>query len=164
MRGVRAVPRGRGVRPARLIRVPHVLHVPAEAPAYGLLRIVAGFLLLWHGTQKLLGFPPLPPGVKIPPFILYVAGPIELIGGALVLIGLFTSCAAFVCSGLMGAAYWMAHGTKALLPAQNGGELAVIYCFTFLFISSQGGGIWSLDSLRGARGSPSATGRPPPPG
>jgi putative oxidoreductase len=118
------------------------------------LRIVAGFLFLWHGTQKLLGYPPLPPGVKIPPFILYVAGPIELIGGTLILLGLFTRWAALVASGLMAAAYWMAHGPKALLPLQNGGELAVLYCFLFLFLSTQGSGIWSLDSLR--KGKPPA--------
>ena len=125
-----------------------------QPQAYALLRIVAGFLFLWHGTQKLLGYPPLPPGVKIPPFILYVAGPIELIGGTLILLGLFTRWAALVASGLMAAAYWMAHGPKALLPLQNGGELAVLYCFLFLFLSTQGSGIWSLDSLR--KGKPPA--------
>lgn len=116
--------------------------------AYALMRIVAGFLFLWHGSQKLLGFPmPLPDGV--PAFIIYVAGPIELVGGTLVMIGFFTRWAAFLCSGLMAAAYWMAHGTKALWPIQNGGELAALYCFVFLFISTQGGGLWSLDGARG---------------
>ena len=113
---------------------------------YALMRIVAGFLFLWHGAQKLFGFPSaMPPGV--PPFITYIAGPIELIGGILIMIGLFTPWAAFLASGLMASAYWMAHGTKALLPIQNDGELAVIYCFVFLFIASYGGGIWSIDSL-----------------
>ena len=69
--------------------------------------------------------------------------------GILVMIGLFTGWAAFLCSGLMAAAYWMAHGTQALLPIQNMGELAVLYCFTFLYISSQGFGIWSVDAARG---------------
>ena len=114
---------------------------------YALLRIVAGFLFLWHGSQKLFDFPGgMPPGV--PAFITYVAGPIELIGGILIMIGLFTRYAAFLASGQMAAAYWMAHGMKALLPLQNNGELAVLYCFVFLFIATQGGGIWSVDALK----------------
>lgn len=113
---------------------------------YALMRFVAGFLYLWHGSQKLFGFPSgMPAGV--PAFIIYVAGPIELIGGILIMIGLFTHWAAFITSGQMAFAYWMAHGTKALLPLQNNGELAVLYCFVFLFIAAQGGGIWSVDSL-----------------
>ncbi len=113
-----------------------------------LLRIVAGFLFLWHGTQKLLGYPPLPPGIQIPGFITWIGSPIELIGGALILVGLFTRWAAFVAAGMMAAAYWMGHGTKALLPLVNGGELAALYCFVFLFLSARGSGIWSIDSLR----------------
>lgn len=114
---------------------------------YALMRIVAGFLFLWHGVQKLFGFPSgMPAGV--PAFITYVAGPIELLGGILVMIGLFTSWAAFLASGLMACAYWMAHGTKALLPLQNNGELAALYCFVFLFIAAQGSGIWSIDAIR----------------
>ncbi len=115
--------------------------------AYALLRIVAGFLFLWHGAQKLFGIPTPIPG-EVPVFITYVAGPIELVCGFLVMIGLFTRWSAFLASGEMAAAYWMAHGTKALLPLQNGGELAVLYCFVFLFISTQGGGRWSVDSAR----------------
>jgi putative oxidoreductase len=124
---------------------------PFAAHTYAAMRIVVGFLFLWHGTQKLLGFPDgLPAGV--PPFILYVAGPIELVGGALVMIGLFTGWAAFLSSGLMAAAYWIGHGTKALLPLQNQGELAAIYCFVFLFIAAKGSGIWSVDaSLSGGK-------------
>jgi putative oxidoreductase len=115
--------------------------------SYALLRIVAGFLFLWHGSQKLFAFPVgMPPGA--PSFIMYGAGPIELICGILVMIGLFTQFAAFLASGEMAFAYWMAHGTKALLPLQNHGELAVIYCFVFLFIASYGSGIWSVDALR----------------
>jgi putative oxidoreductase len=78
-----------------------------------------------------------------------VAGPIELIGGILVMIGLFTSPAAFLSSGLMAAAYWMAHGFQGLLPIQNHGELAALYCFAFLFIAARGAGIWSVDASRG---------------
>lgn len=114
---------------------------------YALMRIVAGFLFLWHGAQKLFGIPrAMPEGV--PAYIIYIAGPIELIGGTLIMIGLFTRWTAFLASGLMAAAYWIAHGTKAVLPIVNGGELAALYCFLFLFISTQGGGIWSLDAAR----------------
>jgi len=119
-----------------------------ESQTYAALRIVAGFLLLWHGAQKLFGFPaPMP--MEAPAFIIYVAGPIELIGGALVMVGLLTRWAAFLCSGLMAAAYWMAHGRNALFPIENGGELAALYCFVFLFISAKGAGIWSVDGSRG---------------
>jgi putative oxidoreductase len=119
-----------------------------QPQAYALLRIVAGFLFLWHGMQKLFGFPAAPPP-DIPPFVKFVAGPIELAGGALVMLGLFTRPAAFLCSGLMASAYWMAHGTAHALPLLNHGELAALYCFVFLFLAAQGHGIWSLDGLRG---------------
>jgi len=119
----------------------------SEPKMYALLRIVTGFLFLWHGSQKLFGFPgEIPPGA--PTFILYVAGPIELLGGTFVLVGLFTRWAAFLCSGLMAFAYWIGHGTKALLPITNGGELPTLYCFAFLLISTRGAGIWSIDAAR----------------
>lgn len=123
------------------------------AQSYALMRIVTGFLFLWHGTQKLLGFPP---GGEMPAFIKWVAGSIELAGGALVMLGLFTRPAAFLCSGLMAAAYWMAHGTNALLPILNKGELAALYCFVFLLISTKGSGIWSLDGVLNTKPSPGA--------
>jgi putative oxidoreductase len=88
--------------------MPSFMHA-YTAQAYALMRIATGFLFLWHGTQKLFGFPGTPH--QVPPFIAYVAGPIELIGGSLVMIGLFAGWAAFLCSGLMAVAYWMAHGT-----------------------------------------------------
>ena len=118
---------------------------------YALMRIMAGLLFLWHGMQKLFGFPK-EMVADVPAFVIYVAGPIELVGGILIAIGLFTRWSAFVCSGLMAAAYWMAHGTKAFLPLLNQGELAVLYCFVFLFISSHGAGKWSADAARGATG------------
>ncbi len=119
-----------------------------SSQTYALMRIIAGFLFFSHGCQKIFGFPgTMPPGV--PPFIIYGAGSIELIGGALIMIGLFTRWAAFICSGEMAVAYWMAHGTKALFPVVNGGELAVIYCFVFLFIAAQGAGLWSVDAAQG---------------
>ena len=114
---------------------------------YALLRIVTGFLFIWHGSQKLFSFP-VDAMAGVPAFITYGAGGIELVGGVLVMIGLFTRWAAFICSGTMAVAYWMAHGLNALFPIQNGGELAALYCFIFLFLSSQGPGIWSIDAIR----------------
>ncbi len=116
---------------------------------YAFLRMVTGFLFLWHGSQKLLGFPGEAPA-GAPAFIIYTAGPVELVGGFLVLIGLFTRWSAFLCSGLMAVAYWLAHGTQSFLPLLNGGELAALYTFVFLFISAHGPGIWSVDSARQA--------------
>ena len=128
--------------------MPSFMHAYAQH-AYALMRIVTGFLLLWHGTQKLLSVP-VPPPPQLPSFVINVAGPIELIGGTLVMIGLFAGWAAFLCSGLMAFAYWMVHGTQALFPIQNMGELAALYCFVFLYISSHGSGIWSVDAARKA--------------
>ena len=119
-----------------------------EGETYALMRIVVGFLFLWHGMQKLLGFPPLPEGVEVPAFITWIAGPIELVGGLFVMIGLQTRWAAFLCSGLMAFAYWMGHGTHALLPIVNKGELAAAYCFVFLYIAAHGAGRWSADGPR----------------
>lgn len=110
--------------------------------SYALLRIVTGFLFLWHGAQKLLGFPaefPYPLSTMST-----AAGGIELVGGTLVMIGLFTRPAAFICSGTMAVAYWMAHGSKSFWPLLNGGELAAFYCFAFLYIACRGTGIWGL--------------------
>ncbi|MEZ5559211.1 MAG: DoxX family protein [Pseudomonadales bacterium] len=115
-----------------------------EAQSYALLRMVTGFLFIWHGSQKLFGFP-LEGFPNMPGFIQYGAGGIELLGGTLVMIGLLTRPAAFICSGTMAVAYWMAHGTRALFPISNGGELAVLFCFAFLFIAARGAGIWSID-------------------
>ena len=112
---------------------------------YAVLRIVTGFLFLWHGSQKLFGWPG--GGADgAPALVVYVAGPIELIGGVLLIFGLMVRPVSFLCSGLMAAAYWMAHGTEALLPILNHGELAMLYCFLFLFIAAEGAGIWSLDN------------------
>ncbi len=118
-----------------------------SAQTYSSMRIVAGLLFLCHGAQKLFGFPvPIPAGA--PAFIVYVAGSIEFFGGILIAIGLFTNWAAFLCAGQMAAAYWIGHGTKAFFPLVNQGELAVLYCFVFLYISANGPGIWSVDAAR----------------
>ncbi|MBC7901567.1 MAG: DoxX family protein [Saprospiraceae bacterium] len=114
-----------------------------------ILRIITGFLFLWHGSQKLFAFPPDTSGMMpspLPPIIL-IAGILEFFGGLLILFGLLTRPVAFLLSGLMAVAYFMGHGLLAFLPLQNGGELAVLYCFVFLFFSVAGGGEWSLDRL-----------------
>jgi putative oxidoreductase len=116
-----------------------------EQQIYAILRIVTGFLFLWHGSQKLLGFPH--SSHPAPPFLEYGAGSIELFGGILVMIGLWTRWAAFISSGTMAYAYWSAHGLHAVLPLLNGGELAFIYCFLFLFIAARGPGVFSIDQL-----------------
>ena len=112
--------------------------------AYALLRIVTGFLFLCHGAQKLFGFPA-SAREGSPLWITYGAGPIELIGGTLVLIGLLTRPAAFICSGTMAVAYFYAHAPRDPFPLNNGGELAALYCFVFLYIACRGPGIWSAD-------------------
>jgi putative oxidoreductase len=111
---------------------------------YALLRIFSGFLFLWHGAQKFFDFPIEYPYGPLNP-MMTVAGAIELLGGILIMIGLFTRPAAFICSGTMAVAYWMAHGMNNFFPIANGGELAVMFCFVFLFIAARGAGIWSLD-------------------
>jgi putative oxidoreductase len=118
-----------------------------QPKALSLLRFFAGFLMLWHGTQKLFAFPPSEFKGEMPAFIQYGAGGIEFIGGILIMIGLFTRWSSFLLSGTMAVAYWIAHGTKAFLPIENKGELAVLYCFVYLFLFFAGGGEWSLDNL-----------------
>jgi putative oxidoreductase len=117
---------------------------------YALLRIVAGILFMAHGTQKLFGWPGGSPPVEIAS-MMGVAGIIELVAGFLIAIGLFASWAAFIASGEMAVAYFMAHVPNGWAPILNQGELAVLYCFLFLYIASQGAGIWSVDAARGSR-------------
>jgi len=112
------------------------------------LRIVVALLFMQHGGQKLFGYPP---GGHFPaplPPLLKVAGVLELAGGALILIGFLTRPAAFILSGQMAVAYFKVHAFNGsgLWPAQNGGELAVIYCFVFLYLAAAGGGRWSVDA------------------
>lgn len=110
-------------------------------------RIVAAFLFMQHGGQKLLGFP-VPQRAPFDLFSLSgAAGMLELFGGALLLIGLFTRSAAFLLSGLMAFAYFIAHAPRGFWPIANGGELAVLYCFLFLYLACAGGGSWSVDRL-----------------
>lgn len=112
------------------------------------LRIVAGFLLMQHGMQKLLGLPaPMPTGT-VPLLSLFgFVGVLELGGGLLLLLGLFTRPVAFVLSGLLAAAYFMAHAPQGFWPLLNQGELAALYSFVFLYLAVAGGGAWALDRL-----------------
>ena len=110
--------------------------------AYTLLRVIAGLLFAVHGAQKILG---VLGGTKMPLASMPgVAGIIELVGGILIAIGLFTSWAAFLASGLMAFAYFMAHAPQGFWPHANKGELAVLYCFIFLYIACRGGGRYSV--------------------
>ena len=111
------------------------------------LRIMTGFLFLWHGSQKLFGFPPSGKEVgELSAFMIF-SGSLEFFGGILILLGLFTRSAAFILSGMMAVAYFTAHSLNAFLPIVNKGELAVLYCFIFFYLFFAGGGIWSLDNL-----------------
>jgi putative oxidoreductase len=118
-----------------------------------LVRIVAAFGFLTHGTQKLFGVPALEPrnGVELMS-MMGLAGAIETAGGALLLIGLFTRPVAFLCAGQMAAAYFMVHAPQSFWPLLNGGELASVYCFLFLYLSAAGAGPLSVDAMmRGSR-------------
>ena len=114
------------------------------------LRIVAGLMFMLHGTQKLLSFPDpsMPVNPNGPP-LLKVAGFIELVGGALIALGLLTSIAAIIASGEMAVAYFKAHYPDGFWPTMNHGELAVLYCFVFLYLAFAGPGPWSLDAIIG---------------
>ena len=114
-----------------------------------ILRIIAGLLILQFGMAKLFGFPYVEMFKSVQLFSLYgLAGTIELVGGALLVIGLFTRPAAFILSGEMAAAYFIAHFPKGFIPLLNGGNEAVIYCFVFLYFVFAGPGPWSLDAVR----------------
>jgi putative oxidoreductase len=111
-----------------------------------ILRIIAALLFLAHGIQKIFGFPnplqnPLTP-------LIGTQGGIEIIGGALLLIGLFTRPVAFLLSGNMAVAYFMSHATRSFFPSANGGDAAILYCFVFFFLVFAGGGSWSIDAAR----------------
>jgi putative oxidoreductase len=111
-----------------------------------ILRIVAALIFMAHGTQKLLGFPP---GDRPQPelfSLIGLAGALELFGGILLVLGLFTRPVAFILSGEMAVAYWMAHAPQSFFPIVNGGDSAILYCFVFLYLAVAGGGAWSLDN------------------
>ncbi|HEY8616839.1 DoxX family protein [Phenylobacterium sp.] len=115
-----------------------------------LLRIITALLFIEHATMKFFAFPAAMPGPGGPlPPIIVAAGVIELLGGGLIALGLFTRPAAFIASGTMAAAYFMAHATQGFWPALNHGEAAIMFCFIFLYLVFAGPGSWSLDALRG---------------
>jgi putative oxidoreductase len=119
---------------------PHVL---------SLLRIVTALLFLEHGTMKLLGFPP--SQFSPPLFSLFgAAGMMELVGGLLLVVGLFTRPVAFLLAGEMAVAYFMAHASQSFFPIINQGEAAILFCFVFLYVTAAGAGPWSLDHWRAA--------------
>ena len=115
------------------------------------LRIMSPLIFMEHGTLKILGFPasdkPAPELMSLSG----IAGVFELIGGALLVLGFFTRPVAFLLSGLMASAYFIAHAPKSFFPIQNGGDAAILYCFVFLFFVLAGGGPWSIDALRAKR-------------
>jgi putative oxidoreductase len=119
---------------------------PYAAYSYAVFRIVAGGMFLLHGTQKLFGFPAAPPMPVNG--LMWTAGAIELVCGALILLGLFGSVAGFIAAGEMAVAYFMVHARGGLWPIVNQGELAVLYCFAFLYIAAAGSGVWSVDAMR----------------
>lgn len=123
-----------------------------SAQLLSVLRIMTGLLFLQHGTTKYLSFP-VSKHTGVPPFSMGgIAGMLELAGGILIVLGLFTRPVAFLLSGLMAVAYFYAHAPKAFFPLLNGGELAILYCFVFLYLSARGGGPWSVDSWRAGKG------------
>ena len=112
------------------------------------LRIMSALLVLQHGTMKHLNFPAGPMNDAAIGSLSGIAGLIELVGGLLLLVGLFTRPVAFVLSGMTAVAYFIAHAPKGFFPILNGGELAALYCFVFLFLAAAGGGAWSVDRMR----------------
>jgi putative oxidoreductase len=127
------------------------LRVTWEPRMLSVLRIIVGLLYMEHGTAKILDFPHQPTHV---PYALLTLNPglqglLELAGGLLMVLGLFTRCVAFVLAGNMAVAYFLVHAPRGFFPLLNGGELAIVYCFVFLYFWVAGGGEWSLDRLRG---------------
>ena len=120
----------------------------AQAPrALSLLRIIMGLMIIQHGMAKLIGFPVVASFANLNPLSLIgAAGFIELIGGALLILGLLTRPVAFIIAGEMAFAYFMAHEPKSFYPLINGGTLAIMFCFTCLYLSTAGAGPWSVDA------------------
>jgi putative oxidoreductase len=133
------------------------LRLTWEPRMLSILRIMVGLLFMEHGLAKVVGFPLQP---NHAPYALFNLNPglqglLELVGGLLLALGLFTRTVAFILAGDMAVAYFMAHAPRSFFPLLNGGELAIVYCFVFLYLWVAGGGEWSLDRLR-ARASASA--------
>jgi putative oxidoreductase len=123
---------------------------PWQPQLLSVLRFMAGLEILQHGTAKILHFPTVPQMANVQIGSLAgVGGLIELIGGTLMVLGLFTRPTAFILCGFTAVAYFMVHASKSFFPILNGGELAVLYCFVFLYIFAAGPGPWSIDAARG---------------
>ena len=120
---------------------------PYTPQLLSVLRIMSGLLVLQHGTTKYLNFPVGPMNNASPMTMSGAAGLFELVGGALLVIGLLTRCAAFVLSGMTAVAYFYAHAPAGFFPILNRGELAALYCFVFLYLAAAGPGPWSIDRL-----------------
>jgi len=119
--------------------------------ALSVMRIATALLFIPHGTQKLFGFPGAQQAAASLSSMIGVAGILECFGGLLILFGLFTRPVAFLLSGQMAVAYFMAHAPQGFWPILNRGELAALYCFVFLHLAAAGGGLWSLDRLRAGK-------------
>ena len=114
-----------------------------------ILRIVTALLFMTHGIAKHFKYPPLPVFAKLEPVsLLGLAGALELVGGVLLILGLFTRPVAFILSGQMAVAYFMAHAPRGFHPLVNGGESAILFCFLFLYVAAAGAGPWSIDAAR----------------
>ncbi|CEG07162.1 DoxX [Afipia felis] len=123
---------------------------PWQPQVLSVLRFIAGLEILQHGTAKILHFPAVPQFANVQiGSLMGIGGLIELIGGALMVLGLFTRPTAFILCGFTAVAYFMVHASKSFFPVLNGGELAVLYCFVFLYIFAAGPGPWSIDAARG---------------
>jgi putative oxidoreductase len=121
---------------------------PYVLPLLSVLRIMTGLLLLQHGTTKYLNFPAGPMNNATPTTMSGAAGLLELVGGVLLIIGLFTRPVAFILSGMCAVAYFYSHAPRGFFPILNGGELAALYSFVLLYLAAAGGGAWSADALR----------------
>ena len=128
-------------------REENAVPIPAtwSSQLLSILRIVTGLGFLQHGVSKFFGVPPFP--MPLNP-LLTTAGVLELVGGTLIVLGLFTRPVAFILSGMSAAAYFIAHFPQGFFPAANGGEAAMLYCFIFLYLAAAGGGVWSADAAR----------------
>src|SRR5437763_16930288 len=135
------------------------LRLTWEPRMLSFLRIMVGLLFIEHGLAKLLDFPHQPNHAAYTLFTVNpgLQGLLELVGGLLLTLGLFTRCVGFVLAGDMAVAYFMVHAPRGFFPLLNGGELAIVYCFIFLYLWFAGGGEWSLDRLRGATSAPAAS-------
>lgn len=121
---------------------------PHSGKVLSILRVVAALAFMAHGLMKIFHFPVPQEGLEgdLPPMLL-AAGWLEIVGGALLVLGLFTRPVAFLMSGMMAVAYFIAHAGKSFFPALNGGEPALLFCFIFFYLAFAGGGTWSLDAM-----------------